>query len=210
MDCLAKPTHRTGKSEAPARASVPERFRRLKRNEVVWSGDFVADERLGFELWEAPDVFRAGSFARPIYQKEETERFRPTSTRKPKQKITAYLNQTAAGARASAPFLENHNLPYEDRDIINNPFNYAEILEKSGQSLSSCVEVNGHMPGRCQRGRSGSLPARSRRAAFYSPFCCSSSRLCSHPVRRESARCFVIEIDGIAVCRYCQHCCNIE
>jgi hypothetical protein len=22
----------------------------------VWSGDFVADERLGFELWEAPDV----------------------------------------------------------------------------------------------------------------------------------------------------------
>ena len=148
------------------RVSKRQRFRRLKRNEVVWSGDFVADERLGFELWEAPDVFRAGSFARPIYQKEETERFRPTSTRKPKQKITAYLNQTAAGARASAPFLENHNLPYEDRDIINNPFNYAEILEKSGQSLSSCVEVNGHMPGRCQRGRSGSLPARSRRAAL--------------------------------------------
>src|ERR1700732_356121 len=111
MNCLAKPTQQTGEPEAPARASVPERFRRLKRNEVVWSGDFVADERLGFELWEAPDVFRAGSFARPIYQKEETERFRPTSTRKPKQKITAYLNQTAAGARASAPFLENHNLP---------------------------------------------------------------------------------------------------
>src|SRR6266478_8306088 len=62
----AKPTQRTGEPEAPARASVPERFRRLKRNEVVWSGEFVADERLGFELWEAPDVFRAGSFARPI------------------------------------------------------------------------------------------------------------------------------------------------
>ena len=91
MNCLAKPTQQTGEPEAPARASVPERFRRLKRNEVVWSGDFVADERLGFELWEAPGVFRAGSFARPIYQKEETERFRPTSTRKPKQKITAYL-----------------------------------------------------------------------------------------------------------------------
>src|SRR5258708_32238599 len=78
MNCLAKPTQQTGEPEAPARASVPERFRRLKWNEVVWSG-------------EAPDVFRAGSFARPIYQKEETERFRPTSTRKPKQKITAYL-----------------------------------------------------------------------------------------------------------------------
>ena len=30
-------------------------------------------------------VFRARPFARPIYRKEETEGFRPTSTRKPKQ-----------------------------------------------------------------------------------------------------------------------------
>src|SRR6267378_2030682 len=37
MNCLAKPTQRTGEPEAPARASVPERFRRLKWNEVVWS-----------------------------------------------------------------------------------------------------------------------------------------------------------------------------
>ena len=74
MNCLAKPTQRTREPEAPARASVPERFRRLKWNEVVWPGDFVADERLGFELWEASGVFRAGSFARPIYRKEETER----------------------------------------------------------------------------------------------------------------------------------------
>jgi hypothetical protein len=29
----------------------------LKLNEVVWSGDLVADERLGFELWETPGVF---------------------------------------------------------------------------------------------------------------------------------------------------------
>jgi hypothetical protein len=79
VNCLAKPTQRTGEPEAPSRASVPERFRRLKWNEVVWSGDFIADERLGFELWEAPGVFRAGSFARPNYRKEETERFRPTS-----------------------------------------------------------------------------------------------------------------------------------
>jgi hypothetical protein len=50
MNCLAKPTQQTGEPEAPARANVSERFRRLKRNEVVWSGDFVADERLGFEL----------------------------------------------------------------------------------------------------------------------------------------------------------------
>jgi len=75
MNCLAKPTQRTGKPEAPARASVPERLRRLKWNEAVWSGDFVADERLGLQLWEGPGVFRPGSFARPIYRKEETKVF---------------------------------------------------------------------------------------------------------------------------------------
>src|SRR5260370_5098762 len=46
MNCLAKPTQQTGEPEAPVRASVPERFRRLKRNEVVWSDDFVAARRL--------------------------------------------------------------------------------------------------------------------------------------------------------------------
>jgi hypothetical protein len=86
MNCPAKPTQRTVKPEAPARAGVPERFRRLKWDEVVWLGDFVADERLGLQPWEGPGGFRAGSFARPIYQREETERFRATSTKKPKQK----------------------------------------------------------------------------------------------------------------------------
>jgi nitrite reductase/ring-hydroxylating ferredoxin subunit len=44
MNCLANLTQRTGEPEAHARASVPERFRRLKWNEVVWSGDFVATD----------------------------------------------------------------------------------------------------------------------------------------------------------------------
>jgi hypothetical protein len=76
MNCLATPTQRTGEPEAPARASVSERFRRLKWNEVGWCGLATSfkDERLGLQLWEGPGVFRAGSFARPIYRKEETER----------------------------------------------------------------------------------------------------------------------------------------
>ena len=69
------PGHTTaanGRTRSTRASQVSERFRRLKWNEVVWSG-------------EAPGVFRASSFARPIYRKEETERFRLTSTRKPKQ-----------------------------------------------------------------------------------------------------------------------------
>ena len=41
--------------------------------------------------------------------------------------------------------LRKYNLPHEDRDIINNPSLYAEMVEKSGQSLSPCVEINGHI-----------------------------------------------------------------
>ena len=36
-------------------------------------------------------------------------------------------------------------LQYEDKDIINNPEIYAEMVQKSGQPLSPCVEINGQM-----------------------------------------------------------------
>ena len=36
-------------------------------------------------------------------------------------------------------------MPFEDRDIINDPVQRQEMIEKSGQMLSPCVEVNGHM-----------------------------------------------------------------
>jgi hypothetical protein len=79
------PGHTNAANGRTRSTRASQRFGTLPAFEVVWSGDFVADERLGFELWEASGVFRAGSFARPIYRKEETERFRSTSTRKPKQ-----------------------------------------------------------------------------------------------------------------------------
>lgn len=41
--------------------------------------------------------------------------------------------------------LRKHNLAYADRDIINEPANYEEMVRKSGQPLSPCVEINGQM-----------------------------------------------------------------
>ena len=46
------------------------------------------------------------------------------------------------GVRA---IMKKYELEYEDRDIINNPDQYAEMVEKSGQPLSPCVEINGHI-----------------------------------------------------------------
>jgi glutaredoxin len=41
--------------------------------------------------------------------------------------------------------MRKYELPYEDRDIINDPTQRQEMIEKSGQMLSPCVEVDGHM-----------------------------------------------------------------
>ena len=61
------PGHTNAANGRTGSTRASQRFGTLPAFEVVWSGDFVADERLGFELWEASGVFRAGSFARPIH-----------------------------------------------------------------------------------------------------------------------------------------------
>jgi hypothetical protein len=47
------------------------RFRRLKWNELVRSGDFVAVLERGFERWEGPTGFRADAFVKPIYRRDK-------------------------------------------------------------------------------------------------------------------------------------------
>jgi len=51
---------------------VPKRFRRLKRNELVTRGDFVADEQRGFEPWEGPSGFRADAFVKSVYRRHRS------------------------------------------------------------------------------------------------------------------------------------------
>jgi len=46
------------------------------------------------------------------------------------------------GVRA---IMKKYGLDYEDRDIINNADQYAEMVKKSGQPLSPCVEIDGNM-----------------------------------------------------------------
>ena len=46
------------------------------------------------------------------------------------------------GVRA---IMKKYDLPFEDRDIINDAAQRQEMIEKSGQMLSPCVEINGRM-----------------------------------------------------------------
>lgn len=41
--------------------------------------------------------------------------------------------------------LSKYDLEYDDIDIINSQENYAEMVAKSGQPLSPCVEIDGIM-----------------------------------------------------------------
>ncbi len=60
-------------------------------------------------------------------------------------KIVAYLKPTCGWSRGVRAIFSKYNLAYEDKDIINVPENRAEMIRRSGQELSPCVEINGHM-----------------------------------------------------------------
>ena len=60
-------------------------------------------------------------------------------------KIKAYLKPSCGWSNGVRAIMRKHNLAYEDIDIINNRANYAEMVQKSGQPLSPCVEIDGVM-----------------------------------------------------------------
>jgi monothiol glutaredoxin len=60
-------------------------------------------------------------------------------------KIIAYLKPSCGWSQGVRAVLRKYDLAYEDRDIINNPSQRQEMIEKSGQMLSPCVEVNSTM-----------------------------------------------------------------
>ena len=62
-----------------------------------------------------------------------------------KPTIIAYLKPSCGWSQGVRAVLRKYDLPFEDRDIINNPLQRQEMIEKSGQMLSPCVEINGHM-----------------------------------------------------------------
>src|SRR5512147_326907 len=62
-----------------------------------------------------------------------------------KPKVIAYLKPTCGWSQGVRAVLRKYDLPFEDRDIINDPAQREEMMRKSGQPLSPCVEVNGRM-----------------------------------------------------------------
>ena len=62
-----------------------------------------------------------------------------------KPEITAYLKTYCGWSAGVRAVLAKYDLPYTEKDIIQNPAFRWEMETKSGQPLSPCVEVNGKM-----------------------------------------------------------------
>jgi monothiol glutaredoxin len=59
--------------------------------------------------------------------------------------ITAYLKTYCGWSAGVRAVLAKYSLKYTEKDIIENPAFRWEMETKSGQPLSPCVEINGHM-----------------------------------------------------------------
>ena len=60
-------------------------------------------------------------------------------------KIKAYLKPQCGWSMGVRAIMDKYSLVYEDLDIINRRELYEEMVMKSGQPLSPCVEVDGVM-----------------------------------------------------------------
>lgn len=62
-----------------------------------------------------------------------------------KPEITAYLKTYCGWSNGVRAVLKKYDLPYTEKDIIQNPAFRWEMEQKSGQPLSPCIEINGQM-----------------------------------------------------------------
>ncbi len=59
--------------------------------------------------------------------------------------IKAYLKPSCGWSRGVRAMFSKYQIEYEDLDIVNHREIYEEMVRKSGQPLSPCVEVDGVM-----------------------------------------------------------------
>jgi|TARA_B100001971_G_scaffold213442_1_gene246810 monothiol glutaredoxin len=62
-----------------------------------------------------------------------------------KPDIICYLKPTCGWSNGVRAVLRKHDLEWDEKDVVNNPEHRAEMIERSGQMLQPCVEINGQM-----------------------------------------------------------------
>lgn len=62
-----------------------------------------------------------------------------------KPKIVAWMKPWCGWSQGVRAVFKKYDLPFEDRDIINNPHFYQEMIEKTGQMKQPSMEINGQI-----------------------------------------------------------------
>lgn len=57
-------------------------------------------------------------------------------------KITGYMKPQCGWSRGVRAVFEKYGLAYDDLDIINNSGNFQEMVEKTGQTLQPCIQID--------------------------------------------------------------------
>ena len=60
-------------------------------------------------------------------------------------KITTYMKPSCGWSNGVRSIMRKYDLPFDDRDIINNPEHRQEMILKTNQMLQPCVEIDGKM-----------------------------------------------------------------
>jgi monothiol glutaredoxin len=59
--------------------------------------------------------------------------------------ITAYLRPTCRASQSVRAVLGKYELAFEERNVASDAASRSEMVRRSGQGFSPCVEVDGHM-----------------------------------------------------------------
>lgn len=62
-----------------------------------------------------------------------------------KPKITAWLKPSCGWSNGVRAVLRKYDLPFDDRDVINNAEYYQEMVARSGQPLQPTLEIDGQI-----------------------------------------------------------------
>ena len=60
-------------------------------------------------------------------------------------KIVGYMKPVCGWSNGVRAVFKKYGLEYEDKDIVNNPFNYAEMVRISGQYLQPTLVIGGEV-----------------------------------------------------------------
>ena len=70
---------------------------------------------------------------------------RPEPSHSEDPTIVAWMKPFCGWSNGVRAVFQKYGLAYDDRDIINNAANYAEMVERTGQTMQPCVAIDEHV-----------------------------------------------------------------